>query len=213
MQEVKKMVSKTHPDIILRAIPGHFVTPSSHINYYLDMSMLKARQSEALEAAKAMADAYVNTTVVDTIVCMEGCEVIGAYLAEQLTKVGVLSMNAHKTIYITSPEINTAGQMVFRENLQPMIRDKHVLLLLATATTGNTMARALDSINYYGGTITGISAIFSAVSKVHNIPVNALYTMADIADYKMSSADLCPLCRAGIPVDAIANGYGYSIIK
>ena len=212
MQEVKKMVSKSHPGIILRAIPGHFVTPSSHINYYLDMSMLKARQSEALEAAKAMADAYVATTVVDTIVCMEGCEVIGAYLAQQLTKVGVLSMNAHKTIYITSPEINTAGQMIFRENLQPMIKDKHVLLLLATATTGNTMARALDSINYYGGTITGISAIFSAVSKVHNITVNALYTMADIADYKMSSPDLCPMCKEGKPIDAIANGYGYSLI-
>lgn len=213
MQEIKKMVSKKHPDIILRAIPGHFVTPSAHINYYLDMSMLKARQNEAQQTAKAMADAYVASTIVDTIVCMEGCEVIGAYLAEQLTRAGVLSMNAHKTIYITSPELNTAGQMIFRENLQSMIKDKHVLLLLPTATTGNTMARSIDSILYYGGSIVGISAIFSAVSRVHNIPVYALYTMADISDYKMSTPDLCPLCKAGQPVDAIANGYGYSLIR
>ncbi len=184
MQEAKKMVSKRHPGIVLRAIPGHFVTPSSHINYYLDMSMLKARQSEATEAAKAMAEAYMASTIVDTIVCMEGCEVIGAYLAEHLTRAGVHSMNAHKTIYITSPEINATGQMIFRENLKPMIRNKHVLLLLAAATTGNTMRNALDSILYYGGTITGVSAIFSAVSKVNGIPVNSLYTMADIADRK-----------------------------
>jgi len=213
MQEVKKMVSKKHPGIVLRAIPGHFVTPSSHINYYLDMSMLKARQSEALEAARAMADAYMSTTVVDTIVSLEGCEVIGAYLAEQLTEAGVLSMNAHKTIYITSPEINTAGQMIFRENLQPMIKGKHVLLLLATATTGNTMARAIDSIVYYGGTISGISAIFSAVNSVRGISVNALYTMSDIADYRMSPPDACPMCREGKPVDGLANGYGYSTIR
>lgn len=212
MKEIKKMVSKVHPDIALRVIPGHFVTPNSHVNYYLDMSMLKARQSEAQNVAKAMAEAYVSSTVVDTIVCLENSEVIGAYLAEYLTKSGVLSMNAHKTIYITSPETDTSGQMIFRENLQPMIREKHVLLLLATATTGNTMARAVDSIMYYGGTITGISAIFSAVNKVRNVQVNALYSISDIADYKMSQPEMCPMCREGKPVDAIANGYGYSKI-
>ncbi|WWR17106.1 orotate phosphoribosyltransferase [Lachnospiraceae bacterium JLR.KK008] len=212
MQDAKKLVSKKYPNIVLNVIPGHFVTPSSHINYYLDMSMLKARLSEAQKVAKAMADAYVASTVVDTIVCLEECKVIGAYLAEQLTNVGVLSMNAHKTIYITSPEINSAGQILFRENLQPMIKNKHVLLLLAAATTGNTMSRAIDSIVYYGGTVTGISAIFSAVNKTHGIPVHALYTMSDIADYKMSPPESCPMCKEGKPVDAIANGYGYSAL-
>ena len=43
MQEERKIHSKSHPAITLRVIPGHFVTPSSHINYYLDMSLLKAR--------------------------------------------------------------------------------------------------------------------------------------------------------------------------
>lgn len=212
MQGIKKMVSKVHPDVVLRVIPGHFVTPNSHVNYYLDMSMLKARQSEAQNAARAMAEAYLASTVVDTIVCLENCEIIGAYLAQELTKTGVLSMNAHKTIYITSPEIDVSGQMIFRENLQPMIKDKHVLLLLATATTGNTMARAVDSITYYGGTITGISAIFSAVNKVRNVNVNALYTISDLADYRMSQPDMCPMCKEGKPIDAIANGYGYSKI-
>lgn len=213
MQDIKKMYSKSHPGIALRTIPGHFVTPSSHINYYLDMTLLKSRQSEALEVARAMAESYVASTVVDTIVCVEGCEVIGAYLAEHLTKAGVLSMNAHKTIYIVSPEINSSGQIIFRENFKRMIKNKHVLLLLATATTGNTMSRAIDTIVYYGGTISGISAIFSAVNKIHNIHINALYTMADIADYKMSAPEQCPMCKEGKPIDALANGYGYSLIQ
>ena len=93
-----------------------------------------------------------------------------------------------------------------------MIKNKHVLLLLAAATTGNTMSRAIDSIVYYGGTVTGISAIFSAVNKTHGIPVHALYTMSDIADYKMSPPESCPMCKEGKPVDAIANGYGYSAL-
>ena len=213
MHEIKKIYSKRHPNIVLRTIPGHFVTPSSHVNYYLDMTLLKSRQSEALEVARAMAEAYVASTVVDTIVCTEGCEVIGAYLSEFLTKAGVLSMNAHKTIYITTPEINSAGQIMFRENYKHMIKDKHVLLLMAAATTGNTMNRVIDTVVYYGGTISGISAIFSAVNKIHGIPINALFTMTDVADYKMSAPDQCPMCREGKPIDALANAYGYSLIQ
>ena len=40
---------------------------------------------------------------------------IGAYLAEELTRAGVLSTNAHKTIYVITPEYNSNSQMVFRD--------------------------------------------------------------------------------------------------
>lgn len=210
MEQSKKIRSKTHPDIALTVIPGHFVTPSSHINYYIDMPNLKSRLSEASAIAKAMVGNYISSTIVDTIVCMDGCEVIGAYLAEQLTRSGIMSMNAHKTIYITTPETNTTGQIIFRESIQHMIRGKHVLLLLASATTGKTLSRSMSVISYYGGNIVGVSAIFSAVSKVQDVPVHALFTKADIADYMTYHHDNCQMCKENMPVDAIANGYGYS---
>lgn len=34
MQEEIKIKSKTHSKVVLKAIPGHFVTPSSHVNYF-----------------------------------------------------------------------------------------------------------------------------------------------------------------------------------
>ena len=37
----------------------------------------------AQEVAKSLAGDYVNSTVVDTIVCMDGTEVVGAYLAQE----------------------------------------------------------------------------------------------------------------------------------
>ena len=43
---------------------------------------------------------------IDTIVCLDGCEVIGAFLASELSRSGVLSTNAHKTIYVVTPEFN-----------------------------------------------------------------------------------------------------------
>ena len=163
MQSYTKMRSRKFPDVIMKVIPGHFVTPNSHINYYIDMTTMKTRQSEAKAAARAMASTYAATTIVDTIVCMDGMEVIGAYLADELTQAGIMSMNAHKTIYVYSPEFDNRGQMIFRENSEMMIKGKHVLLLLASATTGQTILRAGESIDYYGGTVVGITAIFSVI--------------------------------------------------
>ena len=110
MQDMIKIHAKNHPNITLKAIPGHFVTPNSHVNYYLDMTTLKTRLSEASTVARELSVQISASTIVDTIVCIDGCEIIGAFLAEELTKAGVLSMNAHKTIYIITPEYLSTGQ-------------------------------------------------------------------------------------------------------
>ena len=93
MQNMIKIKSKTHPNVVLKAIPGHFVTPNSHVNYFLDMTTLKSRLSEASVAARELSRQIEATTVVDTIVCIDGCEIIGAFLAEELTRAGIYSRN------------------------------------------------------------------------------------------------------------------------
>lgn len=207
-----KIQSKKNPNVVMRIINGHFATNHSHINYFVDMTMLKARQKEAQGAASVLAARYESTTIVDSIICMDGCEVIGAYLAEELTKVGIMSINQHQTIYIATPEIHTGGQLIFRDNMLPTIRGKHVLLLIANATTGKTLEKALECIQYYGGDLVGVSAIFSAVSHIHGQEINSIFTAEDILDYFSCPAGKCPLCAARRPVDAIVNSYGYSKI-
>ena len=157
MQPYTKMRSRKFPDVIIKVIPGHFITPNTHKNYYIDMTTMKTRQNEARAAARAMASTYTSSTIIDTIVCMDGMEVIGAYLADELTNAGIMSMNAHRTIYIYTPEFDTSGQLIFRENSKMMIRGKHVLLLMASATAGKTVLRAAESIDLYGGEVVGIT--------------------------------------------------------
>ncbi len=212
MENIIKIESKEHPDVILRAIPGHFVTPNAHVNYYLDMTALKCRLSEASAAAKALGTQISATTVVDTIVCIDGCEIIGAFLAEDLTQAGVLSMNAHKSIYVVTPEPIGSGQLLFRENLLPMIKGKNVLLLLASATTGLTVMRATEALSYFGAKLSGVCAVFSAANSVAGVPINSLFTVADLPDYKSYNPEGCSMCKNGKKIDAFANGFGYSKI-
>ncbi|MGN1179960.1 MAG: phosphoribosyltransferase [Suilimivivens sp.] len=213
MQEMIKISSKDHPNVILKAIPGHFVTPNSHVNYFLDMTTLKSRLSEASTTARELSRQIVTSTIVDTIVCIDGCEIIGAFLAEELTRAGIYSMNAHKTIYIITPESASTGQLLFRENLLPMIKGKNVLLLLASATTGQTILKAVQALSYYGATISGISAVFSAANSVMGIPIKSLFTIADIPDYKAYNPEGCSMCKEKQPIDAFANAFGYSSIR
>ena len=169
-------------NVPLKVLNGHFATNHSHINYYIDMTTLKTRQSEAQEVAKNLAGRYLYNTVVDTIVCLDGMQVVGAYLAEELTKAGVMSMNAHKTIYVVTPEYNSNSQMIFRDNLIPMINGKHVVLLMASVTTGKTINKGMECIQYYGGNLQGIAAIFSAIEEENGAHINSVFHTSDITE-------------------------------
>ena len=210
MKDYIKLPSKTFNNVILRVFPGHFVTPNSHINYFMDMSAIMWRQKEAQAAAEALSHFYSSDTVVDSIVCFDGMDVIGAYLADELTKSGIISKNAHKTMYVLRPEHDVSGHLIFRDNISLWIRDKNVLLLFSSTSTGKSVTQAINTVNYCGGTVVGISALFSKVSRIYGFPVHSLFDMSDLPDYKSFDPNDCPLCKAGQKIDAIVNGYGYS---
>lgn len=205
-----KVYAKQNEKIQLKVIPGHFVTSQSHISHYLDMTTMRTRCAEASQIARTLAVRYETSTPVDTIICMDGLEVVGAFLAEELAKAGVLSMNAHKTIYVITPEFNASGQVMFRDNIQHMVRNRNVCILMGSITTGKTLQRCIESVLYYGGTITGVSAIFSAVNKIAGLDINAVFYQKDIPDYETHRPEECPMCKRKEKVDAIVSGYGYS---
>jgi len=199
--------------IKLKVSSGHFATTSSHINHYIDLTTLKARSSEAKAVAKSMSTEYASATVIDTIICMDGTEVIGAYLADSLTSSGIMCMNMHKTIYVTTPEVNSLGQLTFKDNVIPMVNNRHILLLLATATTGKTIEKAMECIEYYGGKIAGISAIFSAVDNADGHKVHSIFHAKDIPGYASYSSHECPFCSQGVKIDGLVSAGGLTEIK
>ena len=199
-----------HGSAPLRVARGHFATNHSHINYYVDITYQKTRLSEAKDSARQLVANFVNDTPVDTILCLDGTGVVGTCLAQELTKSGFRTINAHETIYILEPEYNANSQIIFRDNTQGMIRGKHVLVLMASVTTGYTAKRALEAITYYGGTVAGVAAIYSAVDQVEGYPVRAVYTIQDLPGYASYDYRECPYCKAGQKIDALVNSFGYS---
>ena len=71
-------------NLFLRVAKGHFATSHSHINYYIDVTTQKSRLSEAKAVAKELVAAYQHNTIVDTVLCLDGTQVIGTCLANEL---------------------------------------------------------------------------------------------------------------------------------
>ena len=206
-----KFFAKSGKYVTINAAQGHFATSQSHINYYIDVTRIKIRAKEAMEAAvnlKAKMEHQITT--LDTIVCLDGTEVIGGFLAAEIEKGDFRMTNMHETMYIVQPEENSIHQFMFRENVKPAIQGKNVLVLVDSMTTGETVKRSIECIEYYGGIVQGVASIFSTRDKVDDYRVFYLFDDEDLPGYQTYTPSECPFCKKGIPLDAIVNGYGYS---
>ena len=195
-------------NVPFRVARGHFATNHSHINYYIDISYHKTRLNEAKDVAKQLAPFYQNVPI-DTVLCLDGTAVIGTCLANQLvTK--QRSANYNHAICVLEPEYNANSQIIFRDNVQPLIRNKRVLILMASVTTGFTANRSVEAIGYYGGTVAGIASLYSAVTEASGMLVHSVYDVNDLPDYASYDYRDCPYCKKGRRLDALVNSFGYS---
>jgi orotate phosphoribosyltransferase len=199
-------------NLYLRVSKGHFATSHSHINYYIDVTTQKTRFAEAQAVAKELVSYYGSNTVVDTILCLDGTQVIGTCLAEELTNGNYMNLNAHQTIYIVTPEHTSGSQLFFRDNIIPMITGKNVLILAASVTTGYTAQAAIEAIKYYNGAVSGVCAIFATLDECAGHEVHSIFDPNDLGDYISTPSHECPLCKQGKKIDALVNSFGFSKI-
>ncbi|MGX8699250.1 MAG: orotate phosphoribosyltransferase, partial [bacterium] len=68
-----------------------------------------------------------------------------------------------------------------------------------------------EAIAYYGGNTVGIASIFACVDECMGFAVNHIFRPKGVMDdYSSCSSRSCPLCKAGVPLDAMVNTYGMS---
>jgi len=194
--------------ISVSVIRGHFATENSHVNYYINLNEAKDRLRMSKAVASELAARY-DMISVDTILCLDGTKLIGAYIADEISKRRNV-INSGLDISIIQPERSKGGYLIFRENNQDMIENKNVLMLVSSISTGQTVYNALECVQYYGGYPAGVCALFSVVPEIHGQEVNAIFTNEDITDYRSYSPESCEMCAAGQKIDAVVNAFGFS---
>lgn len=210
---VYTITSHSDERVFIHAMPGHFISASSHMNYYIGTSDIKHNHNVSVDAAMLMARYYTERSIpVDTVLCLYETQALGAYLAHELSRPSMFNPNPDNNVYVLGPEYDAAGNIIFRDNLKKLISGKNVLVLISCITSGKTVERAMESVAYYGGTVAGVTAIFSAIDSIDGVEINSIFTGEDVPGYEAYAPHDCPHCKAGEKVDAIANGYGYSLL-
>lgn len=211
MPNTKSSIIRTrNRNLYLRVLKGHFATSHSHVNYFIDVTSQKMRLSEARAVAKELASYYTSSTAVDTILCLDGTQVIGTCLAIELAGGDFMNINANKNICIVTPEHTSGSQLIFRDNVSTMIDGKRVLVLAASVSTGYTAKAAVEAINYYGGYVAGICSLFATTDNYAGYEVRSIFDPGDIKDFESYPSHECPLCKEGKKIDALVNSFGYS---
>lgn len=211
MDNIYTITSEKSDRVFIHVMKGHFISSNNHINYYIGTSDIKHNHNVSVDAAMILSEYYnTNGIDVDTVLCLYETQSLGAYLAHELSRPNMMQPNPDGSIYIVGSEYDAAGNLIFRDNLRRMIKDKNVVILISCITSGRTVERAMESVSYYGGNTVGISSAFSAKDEIGGVKVNTIFNTDDVADYVSYPAHDCPLCKEGLPVDAISNGYGYS---
>lgn len=199
-------------NLFLRVCKGHFATSHSHLNYYVDITKQKSSLNEAKAVASELASRYVSNTVIDTILCLDGMEVIGTCIAEELVNGSYQGVNALQDINVVTPEY-TGSQLIFRDGVSPMIEGKNVLILAASVSTGYTARATSEAINYYGGKVAGICSIFAATDTFMGYPVHSVFDLNDLDGYVSYPSHECPMCKDGKRIEALVNSFGFSKLQ
>ena len=102
------------------------------------------------------------------------------------------------------------GLFIFRDNIVPMIKGKNVMILGVSIASGKTAQAAIEAVKYYGGKVAGVSAIFSTAKECSGFPVRSVFDPNDLDAYAIYPSHECPLCKAGVKIDALVNSHGFS---
>lgn len=201
-----------NPSISVDATPGHFTTNDYHINHFLHLDELKTNPTLAKDVAIELALPYLTSTLVDTIVCFEGTEVIGAYMASELSMEGTGVINSGKFIHVVTPMINVDRKFMLPSNRQELVRNKRVILLVSTILSETFVNNILEFINYYEGQLVGISALFKAYPGKIEHEVHSMFNNKDIPGYEIYYPGQCEMCKAGQKLDGIIKNDGLTKI-
>lgn len=204
--DFKKIISQTDGNVSIQVAAGHFATNHSHVNQYVDLTDVKSRHLMAKRVAKILSEGCAQTKI-DSIICLDGTNMLGAYIADSLAGDGV---NSGSDICVLTPELNPSNQLVFLQNTQEMISGKSVLMLLASVSTGKTILRASECIDFYKGNLSAICAVFSASHDFRGIPIKSVFTEADLSDYHTYATNECEMCQSNRRIDAKINSFGFS---
>ena len=166
-------------------LEGHFLLSSGlHSREYLQCAMILQHPTLAARACQALAQRFLT----DEVTCVAGPAMGGILVAyETARQLGVRSVFSERQ----------DGKLQLRRGFQVGPKDQ-VLVVEDVVTTGGSVEELITIIRGAGAGVAGVGALVDRSNgwASFDVKYHALLSL----DLKTFQADVCPLCKEGIPV-------------
>lgn len=173
-------------------LQGHFRLSSGlHSPNYVQCALLLQSPRNAKAIGEALA-AKIKPIRADKIVAPAlGGVIIGYTVAEALNIPMIFTERKD-------------GQMVLRRGFK-LREGERVVIVEDVVTTGKSTKETADVVKQHGGVVFGFASILNRSGKEN--PFDATYESLLRLDLQTYEEANCPLCKAGVPVDAPGSRY------
>ena len=166
-------------------LEGHFLLSSGlHSREYLQCAMILQHPTLAARACQALAQRFLT----DEVTCVAGPAMGGILVAyETARQLGVRAVFSERQ----------DGKLQLRRGFQVGPKDQ-VLVVEDVVTTGGSVEELITIIRGAGASVAGVGALVDRSNgwASFDVKYHALLSL----DLKTFQADVCPLCKEGIPV-------------
>ena len=121
---------------------------------------------------------------------------------------------------IFDPEFVESEKKNLIADIESELNDKRsyaAVQMLRSMCAGDSFALSLrgekadvEAISYYSGIPVGVCSIFACIEECEGFPVISIYSKNDLDGYASYASRECPMCKAGVKLDALVNSHGIS---
>lgn len=187
---------------------SHLVgTSGRHMPAYINKDALLPHTKQVSEISKLFAEKFKNKKIEVVISPAVAGIPFSQWTAHHLSKINkkeVLSIFTEKT-----PE----NDQIFKRGYDEVVKNKRVLVIEDTTTTGSSVKKVINSVKKAGGEVVAVGVMINRDPKLVNsrsigVPFSSL-AVFHIPSY---DADQCLLCKTGVPVNT-KLGHGKKFLE
>ena len=199
--EILKKVGAVLPE-------GHFIgTSGLHFNTYVNKDFLYPHTAETSRICKLIAEKHKDANI-DIVVG----PALGGIILSQWTASHLSEITGKEVLGIYTEKSLDGGQIFTRGYGEYLKGGKKMLIVEDIITTGGSILKTISAVQDAGGNVIGACAMVNKNKdldkKMFGVPFTAL---ADLF-VDTYSADTCPLCKSGVPVNTNV-GHGKKFLE
>lgn len=164
-------------------------TSGRHGSVYINKDAVYPHTAQIAELCRQLAE--LGRPYRPEVVC--GPALGGVILAQWTAHaLGALAVYAEKV----------EGRLALRRGYDGIVRDRRVLVVEDVVNTGGSLRETVRAVRAAGGIVVAAVALVNRGGmRASDVEVPALHALMDLA-LDAWDAEACPLCRAGVPVNA-----------